>query len=163
MKRILILCPISQSEEEWAKVAEVRAKMFDQGDQVTDPHQFMEEYEELFAKNPNLQPLVMLVPFLFDSCDEVVLMPNWKTSKECRALEAICRIYNIPCRSAITADQTNFALRKFGEICPMQYMVDDEPARVSETQCKPCAYCTGINPAKGDKPASVICKMAQGL
>ena len=162
MKRILILCPISQSEEEWAKVAEVRAKMFDQGDQVTDPHQFMEVYEKLFADNPKLNPTCMLFQFLLESTDEVVLMPNWKNSRECRALEAIARIYGIPCRSTIT-DQTNFALRKFGDICPMQYMVDDEPARVSETQCKPCDYCKGINPAKGDKPASVICKMAQGL
>ena len=162
MKRILIACPLTQSEDEWAKVAEVRATYFDNGNQITDPHQFMEEYEPLFKAQPHLQPLVMLVPFLFDSVDELLLMPNWKASRECRALEAIARIYGIPCRSTIT-DQTNFALRKFGDICPMQYMVDDEPARVSETQCKPCDYCKGINPAKGDKPASVICKMAQGL
>jgi len=159
MKRILILCPLTQSESEWAKVAAVRARYFDSGEQVTDLHETIEMYDKLFQSQPNLQPLVMMVPFLFDSCDEVLLMPNWKESKECKALEAIARLYGIPVRAAISADQSNFAIRKFGDLCPMQYMVDDEPARVSETQCKPCQYCFSANRDK----ESVICKLANGL
>jgi len=162
MKRILIACPLNQSSEEWDKVNKLKADLFDAGNEVTD----LQEASETKIKNDVVDqyywPLLISAAIMLDRCDELLLMPNWKASKECRALEAIARIYNIPCRSTLT-DQTNFALRKFGDICPMQYMVDDEPARVSETQCKPCDYCKGINPAKGDKPASVICKMAQGL
>ena len=159
MKRILILCPLTQSEAEWAKVKAVHNEQFDKGNTVTDILEVWEAYIE-WTKDKESNPLIYILPHLLDGkVDECLLMPNWKESKECQALEAIARIYGIPVRSAISADQSNFAIRKFGEMCPMQYMVEDEPARVSETQCKPCQYCFSANHDKG----TVICKLANGL
>ncbi len=161
MKRILILCPTDQNKNDWDKVAKVRAEYFDAGNYITDLQEVHEHFE--WPKDvDDLEVMQLVLPGLdlLARVDEVLLMPNWKESKECKILEAICRIYGIPVRSAIPADLTNFAVRKYGTQCPLQTgNTDDESTLVSETQCKPCAYCKGTNPTK----QKVICKVYPDL
>jgi len=156
MKRILILCPLTQTAEQWERTNQVRAEYFDAGCTVTDLQEVVERWEDKPGQDKLWGPLGAAIAHIFDNTDEVLLMPNWRDSRECMVLERICAIYGISVRSVLQG-QTNFTIRKYGDKCPMQYMVADEPARVSMTQCQPCQYC--IRPVPSKK--TVLCKVVQ--